>query len=715
MRELLALFSGSEFVIGFLLFSYLFWTGLGAILSGRYLLPGGERGIGALRISGAMSGALLPLTVFAIRVGRGILSFPPGELPSPGDALLLSFFCIAPFGLVYGSVYDLASRLMSRRYGGPAESVTRVYVFEAAGSLAGALVFSFLLLRFFSQFESAAMIAVTMVALSLLSLSGRKGMVMAAVLLAFFALSFGKVKDFDRLTISRIFPGYTVEKTVSSKYGELAAVRSGEVVSYFSGGSRLFSVPEPERTEEAVQIPLFAHRRPGKILLAGGVPGGAIGEILKHSEVRVLDCLELDGKLIDLVGLYSAAGTMPGEDRPSGKGTAAVRIIRKDARAFISWTDRKYDLIIVNTPAPLNLQWNRFYTREFFETVAGRLESGGILALSHPGGENYLSSDQIRVLRTVYGALSSVFGEVSVLPGGTVHFLAGDERVEAREVVRRAAVSGIDLKYTGEEYLDERFSLERVISLESSIMGGRPARMNSDMSPVLPLYEQVLDAGMKGSPAYPVMARAAVLPPLFAPAVIAAAFILLMLLSGGRRTGRAAVFIMGFGSFLFQMILMISLQAVSGHIYHEIVMISALFMAGASAGAAVRWADRWNAGLSLRNLHAASMGMILLVVPFLAGGNVSPLTGRWMLPFFYLCSLANGLLTGAYYRSVVRNFFSVSGSRVPAVYYAFDLFGACAGAVSGGFLLLPITGALMVGATLAFIHAAAAVILPRRA
>jgi len=714
VRELLALFSGSEFVLGFLLFSHLLWTGLGAILSGVYFSRRGDSVRAGLRIAGALSGALLPLTVVAIRLARGIIAFPPGELPSPGNALFLSFFSVAPFGLVYGSVYDLASRLVSGRYGGMGGSLPRVYLFEAVGSLSGALIFSILLVRYCSQFESAALVAAAMIALSLHSLPGRKGLFTTALFLATAVLLSGVVRKVDRGTTARIFSGYYVEGTATSKYGELAAARSGEVVSYFSGGSRLFSVPEPERTEDTVHIPIFAHGKARSILLAGGAAGGAVDEVLKHRGVRSLDCLELDGRLIDLVERVGEVEIGESEGLPAGEGCAAVRIIRKDARSFISGGGGKYDLIIVSTPAPLNLQWNRFYTREFFAAAARRLEPGGMLAVSHAGSENYLSSDQARVLRTVYETMASVFGEVSMLPGSTVHFMACDSRVEASGVIRRAAESGIDLKYTGREYLAHRLSDERVGFLERSVMsGGRPG-LNTDMSPVLPLYEQVLDAGMKGSPAYRLMARAAVLPPILAPAVIAAVILLLMLISSGKSAGRTAVFVMGFGSFLFQMMIMISLQAVSGHIYHEIVMVSALFMAGASIGASNRVMDRWGALRQLASLHVACAVMLLLELALLARGGGSIIAGRWMLPFFYLFSLANGALTGAYYRSVARNFFGAYGGRIPAVYYAFDLFGACAGAVTGGFILLPASGAMLTGAALLFIHVSAALVLPAR-
>ncbi|MCU0639322.1 MAG: hypothetical protein MUF59_05580 [Candidatus Krumholzibacteria bacterium] len=714
VRELLALFSGSEFVLGFLLFSHMLWTGLGAILSGAYFSRRGESGGAGLRIAGALSGAILPLTVVAIRLARGAIAFPPGEMPSPAEALLLAFFSVAPFGLVYGSVYDLASRLVSGRYGGMGESLPRVYFFEAVGSLSGALLFSILLVRYCSQFESAALVAAAMISMSLHSLPGRKGLFITALFLAAAALSSGGVRAVDRATTARIFSGYDVEGTATSKYGELTAARSGEVVSYFSGGSRLFSVPEPERTEEAVHIPLFAHGNARRVLLAGGVAGGSVDEVLKHRGVVSLDCLELDGKLIDLVKRVGEVEIGESGGLPAGEGRAAVRIIRKDARSFINSGGGKYDLIIVSTPAPLNLQWNRFYTREFFAAAAERLEPGGMLAVSHAGSENYLSSDQVRVLRTVYESMASVFGEVSMLPGGTVHFLAGDSRVDASGVICRAAESGIDLKYTGREYLAHRFSEDRVDFLGRSVMSGDRPGLNTDMSPVLPLYEQVLEAGMKGSPAYGLMARAAALPPILAPAVIAAAFLLLMLFSSGKSAGRTAVFVMGFGSFLFQMMIMISLQAVSGHIYHEIVMVSALFMAGASMGASGRVMGRWGAGRPLASLHSACAVMLLLELAFLLPGGGSIIAGRWMLSFFYLFSLANGALTGAYYRSVARNFFGAYGGRIPAVYYAFDLFGACAGALTGGFILLPVSGALLTGAALLFIHASAALILPSR-
>ena len=105
IRELLVAFGGNEFFIGWTLFAWLFWTGLGARAGGRF-------GAGAgtshrpLVVCHACAAALLPALLVAVRAGRALLGTVPGAAPDLGPAAAFAFVELAPLGLALGDVAD---------------------------------------------------------------------------------------------------------------------------------------------------------------------------------------------------------------------------------------------------------------------------------------------------------------------------------------------------------------------------------------------------------------------------------------------------------------------------------------------------------------------------------------------------------------------------------------------------------------------------------
>ena len=112
IRELLGVVTGTELVLGLALSSWLFWIGAGGLLGGRILRPGSasiEKAFGGLSLSLAFS---VPLIVLMIRLGRSVLVDPPGSIPDILPAAGFILVATAPFGLLYGAVYNSASAVM---------------------------------------------------------------------------------------------------------------------------------------------------------------------------------------------------------------------------------------------------------------------------------------------------------------------------------------------------------------------------------------------------------------------------------------------------------------------------------------------------------------------------------------------------------------------------------------------------------------------------
>jgi spermidine synthase len=703
VREMMALFTGTELVIGVLFAGWLVWVGLGGLVGGRAVLRGRDPGFARFAGLTVLVAVLLPVTTVCIRLGRGAIATPPGAIPPFGPALAFSVIVMAPFAFTYGSIYNIASVLWRERGGGLRLGISRVYAWEAAGSVFGALLFSFVLLTRLSQLDAAVIVAFVLAGSVTLypaggAFSWRRGVVFAAAA----ACAVVVTPRADRASIDAVFPGYDVRAFVSSRYGELVVAARREVVSVFAGGGRLFSYPEPERTEEVVDIPLLISPAPRSVLLIGGSLGGGWEEALKSPTVDSLDCIELDGSLFRLALPTEAA-------RPPG-----VRFLAADGRFFLASTSRRYDVVILDSPPPLNLEYNRFYTREFFEIARRRLAPGGMLALSHPSSEEILSSEQTAVLRSIEGTLSDVFPRVTVLPGSTTHFLAGEATFSPDSIVARLKERKIHAPFVSEDYLPFRFSRERMEELQAALSEAGPPRINTDAHPVLILEELALEGSKMRSPAL-LWFRHLLRIPRFAPAA-ALGVLLLLLLAGARRAARAplAVWAVGFGSFLLQLLVLLSYQSFSGLLYYAIVLMTALFMAGASLGA---WRFYGKRGAGRKECLAIHAGFIVLagVLPawtlILRHAALGYAVGS---AGFLLVSLGGGFLTGSYYAVVVRTAFPEGGSAVPATFYAWDVFGACAAGLVGGVVFFPVVGLVGTACCIAGLHALTALFVAGR-
>ncbi len=709
VRETMALFTGTEFVIGVVLAAWLFWVGVGG-LGGGWLVRRRHmnRYIDFARFA-VVAALLLPVTVMMIRFGRAALSQPPGSFPPVSRAIAFSVAVTAPFGLVYGAIYNIASLLWSRGAGRLRSGVSRVYIWEALGSLGGAFIFAFLLVEHFSQMESAVAVAVLVAAASLIGGGPVPAVLRRIVPLACVALIMALLAPrIDFWTMDRIFAGYEIEGFRSSRYGEVAVASRAELLSFYQGGGRLFSVPEPERAEEIVHIPMLLHPDPRSVLLIGGCLGGGWQEAIKHPGVEVVDCLELDGELLEMA--LDLQGIRIG---PMESGGRSIEFIEADGRRFLSRTDKKYDVILLAAPPPLNLQWNRYYTVEFFSLVEESLEDGGVFGFTHPSSENFLSDAQAEVLSVLRSTMMEVFDEVLVLPGSACHFIGSGSSLEAGRILEHLADRKIATMFVSREFLPYRLSDERIEFLERDIdraAGG----VNSDTRPFLPIREIALEGDRAGSPALSGLDLLADLPAALPVGILGGLFLLIFCV--GRRVGapRMAVLAVGLASFLLQFLILLSYQAYTGLLYHAIVILTAVFMAGAAAGAG---ASMRRGSVGRRDLYAVHGGFLFLSI-LLIGIHTDAF--RLWLPYalvsgayFVLSGLA-GALTGYYYPVVVRTALPEDEGSIPATFYAWDLFGACIGGSLGGILLFPLVGLAGTVIFIAGIHVAAPLLLVGR-
>ncbi len=510
------------------------------------------------------------------------------------------------------------------------------------------------------------------------------------------------------------WPGRQLAAVADSPYALLTATREAEQISFYVNNLWYFTYPDPLTAEHQAHLGLLQHPQPRRVLLLGGGVAGLLPEILKTPGLTRLDYVELDPQLVRLAqGLLPAETIGPGLD-------PRVRIIFQDARRFLEEAPHPYDVILMALPEPRNAQLNRYYSREFFQSVARHLEPQGVFSFSLPGAPASLSPLRAAYLALTYHTLGRVFPKVLAFPGERVRFfataggslVAPPESLAARLKERRLA-----LQYVREYYLLFDLSRPRQEYLKG-ILGQHPPEVNTDLNPRCYFYDLALSGLQEGLPLPEILSALHRLAPALPWLALALATILLGALLRGR-TGPLCLyqaFIMGMGAMALEILGLILYQIHQGYLYRQMGLLIAGFMGGMAAGGALgnvlaRRVERAPALLAgLQGSMATLVLLLALVLPRISG---SVLPGGWVLGGCVLVLAAGGAAAGG---GFVLSAALWVHSRAEAgakggVLYAVDLLGATLGALGVSLVVLPVWGILPVLYLLAALHAGAAVMM----
>ena len=726
IRELLFVFGGNEFFMGWTLFAWLFWGALGALLGGRLRVGGG--GAAGPLIAGHVAIALLAPAVLAlIRSGRAALGGVPGAAPELLPAMGFSFAVLAPLCLALGAQFVAGVRAWGA---GAAEAEPgavqgRAYACEAAGFVAGGLLFSwFGAVR--SEFLVAGGIGCLNGLAGLALMAGfrvrgwRPGAALIATVAAmgFLGIHGGRI---GRATDAWRFPGQVLIESRHSVYGHLALAAVGRQLNFYENGMLLGAEDEQMASEQLVHPALLAHPAPKRVLLLGNGFNGALGEILRHAPERV-DHVELDPLWGDLARARASPARRAALDDPR------VNTVFADGRFFLRRLPAGdpaagYDVAIVNLPGPATALINRYYTREFFRDAKRHLAPGGILAVRLAFSPDYLGRELETLGASIDRTLRAEFASVFLLPGSELLYLATAEAAAppaAAEWIGRHGARGLRTDFAIPPALEERLVTDRIGQVGAAFAANSSARINTDGRPVACFYSFVhwlrsfhpraaAFAGRLGEMRWPWGAGAA--------AGVALAMAGACRGRGSRRIGAWA---MGVGSFTLmacELALLLAFQAFCGYLYYRLALILAALMLGMAAGTAVgarrlaRARPRTLAGVHLL-VGACAAGLALFVRHGGAAASAFPMGTQGG---FFAWAVAIGGLAGFEFPAANRIVLAggAEDDRKAGVVYGADLLGACLAALLIGLWALPVLGTGATLALLAALNAAVAVISTR--
>ncbi len=161
-------------------------------------------------------------------------------------------------------------------------------------------------------------------------------------------------------------------------YQKLVFTRSSNFKDHrlFIDGNIQFSSRDEYRYHEYLVHPVMSI--PGsrdRVLVLGGGDGLALREVLKYKDVKQVDLVDIDPRIIEL------AKTLP-VLRELGKDSfqdPRVTTYNEDAFTFLNQAGPLYNRVIIDFPDPHNEALSKLYSKEFYTIVRKRLAQDGAL------------------------------------------------------------------------------------------------------------------------------------------------------------------------------------------------------------------------------------------------------------------------------------------------------------------------------------------------
>ncbi len=744
LRELLVSFYGNELSIGIILANWLILEAFGCFLLGKSI----ERVM--WRLEAYVGFQLLfslffPVAIYLTRILKEIIGVTPGEGLGLLPILYSSFFILLPVSVLHGALFTFGCKLYSLVSREDASSISKVYVYETLGTIAGGVFLTYLLIPNFGSLQIAFGVALLNIILcvwllgpfrrttepaSTRGLAGRAlpckilWFVSLAALGVFTWITFGpKADQIHQLSIRQQWPNQEVLHYQNSVYGNVVVTKKEAQYTFFSDGIPVISTPVPDITfvEEFAHIPLLAHPQPKDVLIISSGAGGLINEILKHPVERV-DYTELDPLILEVVEKFYTELTKAEFSDPR------VRIEYMDGRLFLKKSSYRYDLILVGPSLPSDLQVNRLFTKEFFWLAKEKLKEDGILAISLPGSLTYLSEELRKLNACILGTLKGVYPYVRIIPGDFNLFLASASgkvsQITPQELNQRLAERALDVKLLVPAHIEYRLH-PRWLKWFLSSLEGIEERRNEDFLPIgafyaLSYWNALFSPYMRAAFRWfervnlwffiiplsiltlailfvRVLARGASLPEGRAPAPVKRIDNAL-----ARATIPLCILTTGFAGMIFDLALIFTFQSLYGYVYYQVGLLVTALMAGIAVGALSmmgsleRIKSDFGAFIKLEVaiiLYSAALPVVFLVLsPYLG----RPVIFLLLQVIFLILSFLSGLLIGAEFPLANKIYLRISPnlSGTAGLLYGADLFGGWIGGVIGGVVLLPVLGLL---------------------
>jgi len=726
-REFITTFEGNDISVGIFFGSWFLWVGLGATLVYKV------KAIGEMMLKHIELVFLSYVPVFALQLilivqARRLAGIESYALWSVRGIVLWSIVINSPVSVITGLLFPSACRWIQGSGGG---AVSRVYILEAAGSFVGGIGATILLglgasaARIFLVL--ALIICVSVFAVRIAAVFAHRSRARIMVCALSFAAALGVCAclagGVDKALMRRVqaakwrdllgqdtlvgsFQTPQAEYLYGTYQDQWVAVREGSVCE---------ALPDESTAGQTAAISLCQNPGAESVLVVGSGLG-LCRQVLRLPQIKDVTWAHPDTEYARLINDF-----IPPELRIND---SRFNVAASDVRTMLAGKKQCYDIVILALPDATSSVLNRYYTLEFYGQIKESLRPGGILAVRASGGENIMGTELINLGASIRLTLMKVFSHLVLTPGEETWFIASDgENLTGNPATLRdrfAGIEGAGAVFSADALLSVYLPDRADAALESYSNADLPERLliNRDARPLTYLYGLLLTAKQSGAPLSRFVKNLSLTGPLvfLIPILVFVAlrgFYILTTPTGAAKSGfdsSALVFSAGWVGIGTVIVLMYLYQTYFGSLYLHIGIISSLFMAGLTIGAALvnrllRAAAFGRDGkrpvlegllLAVVAVHISVIGAIAFMPGERWGPSQDAVNASWQSAHalfagaFVLC----GLCAGCYFPVAARRLADCgfeagqAGGKLGAA----DHLGASAGGVLTSLALVPVLG-----------------------
>lgn len=294
----------------------------------------------------------------------------------------IAFLLIGSIGTLVGLEIPILTRII-RDYFNLKDTLAQVLSFDYLGALIASIVFPFLLLPYLGLTRTAFFVGLLNLAVGVFNLWIFKKQIktyeiqsfIAWVLIILYALGFyysygisGYLEQFlyqDDIVLSR---QSAYQRIVMTEWNQ-------DTRLYLNGHLQFSSLDEHRYHEPLVHIPMALTNHPEKILLLGAGDGLAARELLKYSEIKEIQIVDLDSVVTNLARDAFIFQKL----NQNALSNSKVKVFNQDAFKFIEKSNEFYSLIIIDLPDPNDIPLGKLYSQEFYRLCQKRLTKDGVL------------------------------------------------------------------------------------------------------------------------------------------------------------------------------------------------------------------------------------------------------------------------------------------------------------------------------------------------
>ncbi|MTI93940.1 MAG: polyamine aminopropyltransferase [Firmicutes bacterium] len=204
--------------------------------------------------------------------------------------------------------------------------------------------------------------------------------------------------------------------------------------------------------EMIAHVPLFAHPEPKQVLVIGGGDGGAIREVLKHTQVERAVLAEIDGEVIESTRRFlpEIAGAL--DDH-------RVDIQVVDGISYLKQRHNEFDCILVDSTEPVGPAIGLF-SQDFYQSVFDALKPDGLM-VAQTESPFYNQDILLRAatgMRSVFGQAATYLASIPTYPSGLWSFTMASKKYQPGCLMRQPAPD-LAVKYYTPELHKASFEL----------------------------------------------------------------------------------------------------------------------------------------------------------------------------------------------------------------------------------------------------------------